>query len=57
MALKKKRQRKKVPKNIVLETNKGNIVIELLSGLAPKHCERILELSKEKYLMKLYFIE
>ena len=56
MALKKKKATKKsAKKNIVLETNKGNIVIELLSDLAPMHCERILELSKEKYFDDVVF--
>ena len=56
MALKKKKATKKsAKKNIVLETNKGNIVIELRSDLAPRHCERILELSKEKYFDDVVF--
>ena len=56
MALKKKKATKKsAKKNIVLETNKGNIVIELLSDLAPKHCGRILELSKKKYFDEVVF--
>ena len=38
-----------------METNKGNIVIELLSDLAPKHCRRILELSKKKYFDEVVF--
>ena len=49
MALKKKKVTKKSAKqNVVLETNKGNITIELLNALAPNHCKRILKLSKEK---------
>ena len=56
MALKKKKATKKsAKKNIVLETNKGNIVIELLIDLAPRHCARILELSKEKYFDDVVF--
>tara|TARA_A100001011_G_scaffold198911_1_gene207186 strand:+ start:318 stop:848 length:531 start_codon:yes stop_codon:yes gene_type:complete len=56
MALKKKKAPKKmVKKNIVLETSKGNITIELFSNLAPKHCERILQLSKDKYFDKVVF--
>ena len=56
MALKKKKAPKKsAKKNIVLETNKGNITIELLSNLAPKHCERILQLSKDKYFDDVVF--
>ena len=50
MALKKKKVTKKgAKKNIVLETNKGNITIELLNDLAPNHCKRILQLSKDKF--------
>ena len=56
MALKKKKATKdSAKKNIVLQTNKGNIVIELLSDLAPKHCERILELSKKNYFDEVVF--
>ena len=56
MALKgKKAAKKNAKKNIVLETNKGKITIELLSGLAPKHCERILELSKDKFFDDVVF--
>ena len=56
MALKKKRAPKKsAKKNIILETNKGNITIELLANLAPKHCERILNLSKDKYFDEVVF--
>ena len=46
---KKKAPKKSAQRKIVLETNKGKITIELLSKLAPKHCERILKLSKNKY--------
>ena len=52
---KKKAPKKSAKKNIVLETNKGNITIELLSNLAPKHCERILKLSKDKYFDEVVF--
>ena len=52
---KKKATKKKAKKNIVLETNKGNITIELFSSLAPKHCERILQLSKDKYFDEVVF--
>ena len=56
MALKKKKATKKTTKkNIVLETNKGNITIELLSNLAPMHCERIVKLSKDKYFDEVVF--
>ena len=60
MALKKKKETKKSAKKskkntMVLETNKGNITIELLSNLAPKHCERILKLSKDKYFNEVVF--
>ena len=56
MVLKKKKAIKKnAKKNIVLETNKGNVTIELFSSLAPKHCERILQLSKEKYFDEVVF--
>ena len=50
MALKKKKVSVKgAKKNLVLETNKGNITIELLDALAPNHCKRILQLSKDKF--------
>ena len=57
MALKKKKatKKKRAKKSIVLETNKGDITIELLSELAPKHCERILQLSKDKYFDEVVF--
>ena len=56
MALKKKKVTKKGAKNnIVLETNKGNITRELLNGLAPNHCERILQLSKDKFFDDVVF--
>ena len=56
MALKKKKVTKKnAKKNMVIETNKGNITIELLNNLAPKHCERILKLSKDKYFDEVVF--
>tara|TARA_B100000989_G_C19401468_1_gene410161 strand:+ start:237 stop:767 length:531 start_codon:yes stop_codon:yes gene_type:complete len=56
MALKKKNVPKKnTKKSVVLETNKGNITIELLSKLAPMHCKRILKLSKEKYFDGVVF--
>ena len=56
MALKKKNVPKKnTKKSIVLKTNKGNITIELLSKLAPMHCNRILKLSKEKYFDGVVF--
>ena len=56
MALKKKKATKNsAKKSIILETNKGKVVIELLRGLAPKHCERILELSKKKYFDEVVF--
>ncbi len=38
------------PENtIVLETTKGNVVIELLPDLAPAHVARIKELAREKF--------
>ena len=52
---KKKAIKKNEKKNIVLETNKGNVKIELFSSLAPKHCERILQLAKEKYFDQVVF--
>ena len=52
---KKKATKKNAKKNIVLETNKGNVTIELFSSLAPKHCERILKLSKDKYFDEVVF--
>ena len=56
MAVKKKKATKKsAKKSLVLETNKGNIVIELLSDLAPKHCDRILHLSKAKFYDDVVF--
>ena len=56
MVLKKKKaQKKSAKKTIVLETNKGNITIELLSKLAPMHCERMLKLSKDKYFDEVVF--
>ena len=55
VAKKKKATKKNVKKNIVLETNKGNVTIELFSSLAPKHCERILQLSKDKYFDEVVF--
>ena len=56
MALKKKKPTKKSGKKlIVLETNKGSVKIELLSSLAPKHCERILKLCKDKFYDEVVF--
>ena len=56
MALKKKKVTKKGAKQkIVLETNKGNITIELLNDLAPNHCKRILKLSKDKFFDDVVF--
>jgi peptidylprolyl isomerase len=38
------------PQNaIIIDTNKGRIVIKLRSDLAPKHAERIKTLAREKY--------
>ncbi|MCP4315582.1 MAG: peptidylprolyl isomerase [Hyphomicrobiales bacterium] len=40
----------KDPQNtIVVETSKGNIVIELLPDLAPNHVARVKELSRENF--------
>ena len=57
MALKKEKATKKksAKKKIILETNKGDITIELLSELAPTHCKRILQLSKDKYFDNVVF--
>ena len=56
MAVKKKKATKKsTKKSLVLETNKGNVMIELLSDLAPKHCDRILQLSKDKFYDDVVF--
>ena len=56
MAVKKKKATKKSAKrSLVLETNRGNIEIELLSDLAPKHCDRILQLSKDKFYDDVVF--
>ena len=56
MAVKKKKATKKsAKKSLVMETNKGNIEIELLSDLAPKHCDRILQLSKDKFYDDVVF--
>ena len=56
MALKKKKVTKKSAKQkIVLETSKGNITIELLNDLAPNHCKRILQLSKDKFFDDVVF--
>ena len=56
MAVKKKKATKtSAKKSLVLETNKGNIVIELLNDLAPKHCDRILQLSKDKFYDDVVF--
>ena len=52
---KKKAIKKNAKKNIVLETNKGNVKIELFNSLAPKHCERILQLAKEKFFDEVVF--
>ena len=54
-AKKKKATKKSAKKSLVLETNKGNIEIELLSDLAPKHCDRILQLSKDKFYDDVVF--
>ena len=51
----KKVTKKSAKKNIVLETNKGNITIELLNDLAPNHCKRILQLSKDKFFDDVVF--
>ena len=56
MAVKKKKATKtSAKKSLILETNKGNIVIELLKDLAPKHCDRILQLSKDKFYDDVVF--
>jgi peptidylprolyl isomerase len=34
---------------IVLETNKGNVTIQLRPDLAPKHAERLKQLTKEGF--------
>ena len=56
MALRKKKVTKKSAKqSIELETNKGNITIELLNDIAPLHCKRILQLSKDKFFNDVVF--
>ena len=56
MALKKKKVTKRgAKKNIVIETNKGQVTVELLSSLAPNHCKRILQLSKDKFFDDVVF--
>ena len=56
MAVKKNKATKKsAKKSLVLQTNKGKIEIELLSDLAPKHCDRILQLSKDKFYDDVVF--
>ena len=56
MALKKQKVTKKSAKqNIVLETNKGNITIQLLNDLAPNHCKRILQLAKDGFFDDVVF--
>jgi cyclophilin family peptidyl-prolyl cis-trans isomerase len=40
----------KDPENtLIMETTKGKVVIELLPDVAPKHVERIKELTREKF--------
>ena len=39
----------------MFETNKGAISIELLKDLAPKHCERLLDLSANRYFDEVVF--
>jgi peptidylprolyl isomerase len=34
---------------IVIDTNKGRVVVKLRSDLAPKHAERIKQLARDKY--------
>ena len=58
MALKTKKKKvtkKDAKQNIVLETNKGKITIELLNDLAPNHCNRVLQLSKDKFYDDVVF--
>ena len=44
------------PENtIVMETSKGKVVIQLLPALAPKHAERIKQLSREGFYDGIVF--
>ena len=46
----------KDPENtLVMETSKGNVVIELRPDLAPKHVERIKQLVREKFYDGIVF--
>lgn len=42
-------------KNVVLETNQGNIEIELMPLVAPKACENFIKLSEKGYYNGLIF--
>ena len=56
MVSKGKQKKKKAVKNkIIVKTNKGDITIELLTELAPKHCERIIHLANSKYFNDVVF--
>jgi peptidylprolyl isomerase len=46
----------KDPENtLIMETSKGNVVIQLRPDLAPKHVERIKELVREKFYDGIVF--
>ncbi len=46
----------KDPENtLIIETSKGNVVIELRPDLAPKHVERIKTLAREKFYDGIVF--
>ena len=46
----------KDPENtLLIETSKGNVVIELRPDLAPKHVERIKQLAREKFYDGIVF--
>ena len=42
---------------MILKLKDGNVTIELFSDTAPNHVKRFKQLSKEKNMMELFFIE
>ena len=42
---------------MILKLKDGNVIIELFSDSAPNHVKRFKQLSKEKNMMELFFIE
>ena len=42
---------------MILKLKDGNVIIELFSDKAPNHVKRFKQLSKEKNMMELFFIE